>query len=152
MLNVAFFPEADDDPAWCRHDGDNMKVNELLYRRVDVEDAVSAHLAAAERAPALGFRRYVISATSPFSKGELAAVRADAPGAVARHVDYAAVYAQRGWTMVPSIDRIYVNERARRELAWTPQHDFATTVARLEAGGDVRSALARTIGAKGYHR
>lgn len=58
-----FFAEDDDDPgARAAFAGDNLKTNELLHRRVDVEDVVDAHLRAIERAPALGFRRYVISA------------------------------------------------------------------------------------------
>ena len=35
-----------------------------LYRRADIEDVVSAHILAAEHASAIGFRKYVISATS----------------------------------------------------------------------------------------
>ncbi|MFT3820953.1 MAG: hypothetical protein QM750_25575 [Rubrivivax sp.] len=31
---------------------------------------------------------------------------------------YQAVYAARGWRMFDGIDRVYVNERARRELGW----------------------------------
>jgi hypothetical protein len=54
--------------------------------------------------------------------------------------------------MVPTIDRVYVNERARRELGWQPRHDFAALVARLRAGEDFRSPMACAVGAKGYHR
>ena len=57
----------------------------------------------------------------------------------------------RGWTMVPSIDRVYVNERARSELGWRPRYDFKFVVDRLVAGQDFRSPLARLIGSKGYH-
>jgi len=60
-------------------------------------------------------------------------------------------YARRGWAMFPSLDRVYVNARARRELGWRPRHDFAGILARLRAGGDPRSPLARAVGAKGYH-
>jgi len=42
-----FFPEEDDDRAKRRaYDDANLKVNELLYRRADIEDVVSAHLLA----------------------------------------------------------------------------------------------------------
>ena len=61
-----FFPEADDDravrDAW---EDANVKANEFLYRRVDLEDVVSAHMLAVRRAPAIGFGRYIISATTP---------------------------------------------------------------------------------------
>jgi UDP-glucose 4-epimerase len=54
--------------------------------------------------------------------------------------------------MFPSIDRVYVNDRARSELGWQPRHDFQSILARLQAGeDDPRSPLARLIGAKGYH-
>jgi hypothetical protein len=53
--------------------------------------------------------------------------------------------------MFPSIERVYVNERARTELGWRPRHDFGSIVERLGKGGEVASPLARTIGSKGYH-
>ena len=79
-----FFPEADDrDEVRSVYADLNLKVNELLYRRVDIEDVVSAHLLALERAPAIGFGRYIISATSPFTRDDLAAIRHDLPSVVA---------------------------------------------------------------------
>ena len=53
--------------------------------------------------------------------------------------------------MFPGIDRVYVNERARAELGWRPRYDFAAVIERLAQGEDLRSPLARLIGAKGYH-
>jgi UDP-glucose 4-epimerase len=148
-----FFPEVDDDRSVRdAFADDNAKANEYLHRRVDVEDVVSAHLLAARQAPALGFRRYIISATTPFQADDLAALRQDAPSAVRRCVPgYEAAYVRRGWTMAPSIDRVYVNARARIELGWRPRYDFAFVIERLAAGQDFRSPLARCVGAKGYH-
>jgi nucleoside-diphosphate-sugar epimerase len=106
---------------------------------------------AAAHAPALGFRRYIVSATTPFLPDDLPDLRRDAPLAVRRRVpDYAAEYARRGWTMVPRIDRVYVNARARNELGWRPRYDFAFLIDRLKAGEDPRSPLARLVGTKGY--
>ena len=148
-----FFPEADDrEELRGAYDDENLKVNELLYRRVDIEDVVSAHVRALERAPAIGFGRYIISATTPFVPEDLAALRADAPAVVRRLVpEYEAVYRDRGWKMLPGIDRVYVNDRARRELGWAPRYDFRHALDRLRAGRDPRSALAVAVGAKGYH-
>jgi nucleoside-diphosphate-sugar epimerase len=148
-----FFPEEDDNKAVRdAYADDNIKTNEFLFRRVDVEDVVSAHLLAAERAPAVGFRRYIISATTPFSPDDLQDLRAHAPRAAARRVPgYEAEYARRGWKMVPGIDRVYVNERARNELGWQPRYDFQFIIDRLQAGEDARSPLARLVGSKGYH-
>ena len=148
-----FFPEGDDrDEVRAAYDDANVKVNELLYRRVDLEDVVSAHVLALERAPSIGFGRYIISATTPFTPGDLAELAADAPSVVRRLFgDYESVYAQRGWTMFPRIERVYVNARARHELGWSPRYDFRHALERLAAGEDPRSELAREIGAKGYH-
>ena len=149
-----FFPEDDDDHhARSAYDGDNLKASEFLYRRVDIEDVVDAHLLALREAPRIGFGRYIISATTPFARDDLAELRRDAAAVVRRRVPgYEAVYARRGWTMVAAIDRVYVNERARRELGWAPRHDFAAVIARLRDGGDIGSLLAHAVGAKGYHR
>jgi UDP-glucose 4-epimerase len=148
-----FFPEVDDNKAVRdAYADDNMKANEYLFRRVDIEDVVSAHLLAAERAPAVGFRRYIISATTPFSREDLPDLRADAPLAAARRVPgYQTEYARRGWKMVPGIDRVYVNERARNELGWQPRYDFKFIIDRLKAGDSMRSPLARLVGSKRYH-
>jgi UDP-glucose 4-epimerase len=148
-----FFPEADDDKAArAAYEDDNLKVSELLYRRADIEDVVSAHLCALERAPAIGFGRYIISATTPFTIDDLHELRVEPAGVVDRRVPaYAAEYARRGWSMVRSIDRVYDNERARRELGWQPRYDFAYVIERLRTNEDFRSPLARAIGCKGYH-
>jgi UDP-glucose 4-epimerase len=148
-----FFPEEDDrDEVRSAYEDLNIKVNELLYRRVDLEDVVSAHQLALERAPKIGFGRYVISATTPFTPEDLTAIRADLPAVVQRlFPDYEAIYARRGWRMFPSIDRVYVNERARRELGWSPRYDFRHALDRLNEGADPLSPRARAIGAKGYH-
>ena len=53
--------------------------------------------------------------------------------------------------MIPGIDRVYVNDRARADLGWQPRHDFRTLVARLREDDDILSPLAREIGSKGYH-
>jgi UDP-glucose 4-epimerase len=148
-----FFPESDDRvDVRASYDDANLKVNELLYRRVDLEDVVSAHRLAFERAPQIGFGRYIVSATTPFTRDDLAELRADAPAVVRRRFpEYEAIYARRGWRMFPSLERVYVNERARRELGWAPRYDFAHVLDRLEAGEDHRSPLALAVGAKGYH-
>jgi UDP-glucose 4-epimerase len=148
-----FFPELDDrDEVRGAYDDANLKANELLYRRVDLQDVVDAHRLALERAPGIGFGRYIVSATSPFSRDHLADLRVDAPAVVAAlFPDFEAIYAQRAWRMFPSIERVYVNDRARTELGWSPRHDFRWVLDRLQAGDELRSPLALAVGAKGYH-
>jgi UDP-glucose 4-epimerase len=148
-----FFANADDDANLRRRYADqNVKTNEYLYRRVDLADVVTAHLRALERAPAIGFRRYIVSATTPFSAGQTARLRDDAPG-VLRDLfpAYETEYERRGWKMFTGIDRVYVNSLAREELGWDPHWTFARVLDCLAANEDPQSPLARAVGIKGYH-
>jgi UDP-glucose 4-epimerase len=153
LRTARFFPEADDDAAVRYHYPlANVQANELLFRRADLEDVVSAHLLALGRAANIGFARYVISATTPFTSQDLPALRRNAADVVRRLFPKCeSLYADRGWKLFPAIDRVNVNERARAELGWRPKHDFAHVLASLSAGQDFRSALARAVGSKGYH-
>jgi UDP-glucose 4-epimerase len=148
-----FFPEEDDDRSIVNQYADaNVKANEFLYRRADIEDVVQAHLLALEKAPVLGFGRYIISATTPFQKTDLQDLKKDAHQVVKRiYPGYEQVYAKLGWTMFPAIERVYVNRKARQELGWLPKYDFGYVLERLKNGQDFRSELAIAIGSKGYH-
>jgi UDP-glucose 4-epimerase len=148
-----FFPEEDDDPGIRREFATpNVQANEMLYRRVDIEDAVSAVLRGLERARAIGFGRYIISASTPFTSVDLDRLGRDAPAAVSRlFPEYAALFAARGWRMFPRLDRVYVNARARNELGWNPRYDFRHVLDCLASNREFRSALAVEIGSKGYH-
>ena len=148
-----FFMEADDrQEVREAYADDNIKANEFLHRRVDLEDVVRAHLLAMKKAPALGFGRYIISATTPFRPEDLPELRADAATVLKRRVPaYEAEYSRRGWRMFPGIDRVYVNERARQDLGWQPRHNFSDILERLKANEPLMSPLAYLIGSKGYH-
>jgi UDP-glucose 4-epimerase len=148
-----FFPEEDDDPALRSAIGlENCQANELLYRRVDLQDAAAAHLLALERAASLGFARFIISATTPFAEAETPRLAGGAAALVEeKYPDCRALYAGRGWRLCPAIDRVYVNRAAREVLGWRPKHDFNHVLASLRAGEEFRSPLARQVGSKGYH-
>jgi UDP-glucose 4-epimerase len=148
-----FFPEEDDNREVRKvYSDDNAKANEFLFRRVDIEDAVSAHVLAYEHARAIGFRKYIISATTPFLPEDVRELGVDAPAVVRRRVpEYESEYQRRGWKMFPTIGRVYVNDRARNELGWRPQYDFGYVIRCLRNGKDPKSGLAREIGSKGYH-
>lgn len=148
-----FFPE-DDDNAGVRaeYSTQNMQANELLYRRADIEDIVVAHLLALEQAPIRQFGRYVISAPPPFTREDAAMLRADAPSVVRRlFPDVDRLYAEQGWKLLPSLDRVYDSRRAVDELGWRPRRDFAFVLDCLRRGEEFRSRMALAIGAKGYH-
>ena len=153
LRTARFFPEGDDrDEVRAAYPDGCVKANEYLYRRVDVADVVDAHLLAMRRAAEIGFGKYIISATTPFTRADLPGLRDDAPAVVKRlFPDYAAEYARRGWRMFPSIGRVYVNTSARADLDWSPRYDFRAVLDALKADQDPRSPLAQAIGAKGYH-
>jgi nucleoside-diphosphate-sugar epimerase len=148
-----FFPEEDDNKVVrSSYEDENVKANEFLYRRVDIEDVVSAHILAMEKASKIEFSRYIISATTPFTKDDLLYLRLDAPSVLERRIpEYKLEYERRGWKMFPSIERVYVNEHARRELGWIPRNNFSDILSRLMLNKPLLSPLAYTIGTKGYH-
>lgn len=153
LRTARFFPDEDDDrSARQRYSDENLKVNELLYRRADIEDVATAHLLALAKAPALGFDRLIISATTPFGRDDMERLRIDAPAAVHRACpECQPEYARRGWSLPNAIDRVYVNERARVKLGWKPKYDFGFAIRQLRRAEDFRSPLARAVGTKLYH-
>lgn len=128
-----FFPEDDDthsDPS-----GPNLKANEFLGRRLTVGDAAEAHIVALEKAPAPGFETFILAAPTPFSKDEEAELVADAPAAIARHFpDAPRLYAEAGWKLPRSIDRVYDPSRAERLLGFRCRTDFAAILDALARG------------------
>ncbi|MBR0873407.1 NAD(P)-dependent oxidoreductase [Bradyrhizobium tropiciagri] len=120
-----FFPE-DDDTIRDTH-GENLKATELLYRRLTVEDAADAHVVALERIS--GFEVFVISAPTPFARGDVAALKSDAAAVIARHFpDAPALFARRGWRLPESIGRIYDPAKAERLLGFRATTDFAAVL------------------------
>ena len=148
-----FFPEEDDNRKMRGiYPDTNIKANEFLYRRVEIEDVVSAHLLAVQKAGRIGFGTYIISATTPFTKADLKDLRLHASEVVKRlFPEYVDIYEKLGWKMFPSLDRVYVNERARTELGWQPKYDFKYILERIKHSSDLRSQLAVQVGVKGYH-
>jgi UDP-glucose 4-epimerase len=128
-----FFPEEDDTH---RHlSGPNIKANEFLNRRLTVEDAAEAHVAALEQAPRIGFDTFILSAPPPFSREEAEALIRDAPELIERHFPKAAeLYARAGWRLPDHIDRIYDPSRAERVLGFRCATDFTSVLDALAAG------------------
>lgn len=154
ILRTSRFFLEDDDQKDVRdsYSGDNQKANEFLFRRADIEDIASAHLLAVERAEKIGFGRYIISATTPFSLADCEELNRDAVNVVKRiYPNFEKIYAEKGWRMFPKIGRVYVNEKARKELGWSPKYDFGYLLERLKNGEDFLSQLAREVGSKKYH-
>jgi UDP-glucose 4-epimerase len=134
LRTARFFPEADDMAHAIHQSDENTKANELLFRRLTVEDAAEAHLVALNRAPEIGFDIFIVSAPTPFRPEDCQALIEDAPAVVARYFpDYPRLYAERGWSMFGSIDRVYDASHATRRLGFTCRTGFGQLLARLEA-------------------
>ena len=134
LRTARFFPEADDMAHAIEQSDANTKANELLFRRLTVEDAAEAHVAALEKAPQLGFDTFIICAPTPFRPDDCDALIRDAPSIVGRYFpDFAALYARKGWTMFSSIDRVYDASRARDRLGFVCRTSFADVLAALRA-------------------
>lgn len=148
-----FFPEDDDQAAVrAQYPNLNTKVNELLYRRADIEDIVTAHLLAIEKSAEIGFDRYIISSTTPFTKNDLQELHVDASVVLKRlYPAYEEIYHARNWKMFSVIDRVYVNSKARTELGWEPKYTFEYALERLSRNLPASSELAAEVGSKGYH-
>ena len=128
-----FFPEDDDTDRELA--GQNIKANEFLHRRLTVEDAAEAHVAALRKAPEVGFGLYIISAPPPFERGEVEALIRDAPAVIGRHFpDAAELYGRMGWTMPQTIDRVYDPSLAERELGFRCRTDFAAVLEAIRRG------------------
>ncbi len=98
LRTARFFPE--DDDTHRSPSGENLKAIEFLHRRLTVEDAAEAHVAALAQAPRLGFGIFVVSAPPPFAREEAPELKRDARAVIARHFpDAAALFAARGWTL-----------------------------------------------------
>ncbi len=129
-----FFPEEDDMAHAIPHSETNTKTNELLFRRLTVQDAARAHLAALEKAPQIGHDTFIVSAKTPFRPEDCEQLITDAPAVVARYFPgYEEIYARLGWTMFKSIDRVYDASKLERKLGFVCQTDFASALQALAA-------------------
>lgn len=109
-----FFPEPPEQTALYR-----------LYRGLDPRDAAEAHRLAAT-APTSGFGVYNIAARSPFTEADCGLLRLDAAAVIRRHHPEAEpFFVRQGWSLPRQIDRVYVIDRAIRDLGYAPRHTFA---------------------------
>lgn len=128
-----FFPEDDDTHRTLS--GENMKANELLHRRLTVEDAAAAHVAALEQDGLAGYHLYLASAPTPFAREDAVALRSDAAAVIARYFPKApALYAAKGWVLPRSIGRVYDSSALCRDLDFHFHTDFAAVLGALDRG------------------
>jgi nucleoside-diphosphate-sugar epimerase len=104
-----FFLELDDDPKMLEiYSDQNIKCQEFLYRRVDMKDAVDAHLLAVIKCNTneIGFEKYIISSTTLFREEDVPLL-ADQAGEVLmqRCPEYRNIYKELEWKMFNRFDR-----------------------------------------------
>lgn len=115
VLRTSRFFLEEDDKKELRdvYEDANIKANEYLFKRVDIEDVVSAHLLALDKVTTIGFQKYIISATSPFKKEDLEQLHIDASKVLLKYFPkYEEIYSKLDWKMFPKIERVYVNNKA----------------------------------------
>jgi UDP-glucose 4-epimerase len=134
LRTARFFPEEDDMAHEISQSGPNTKANELLFRRLSVEDAADSHVVAIAKAPELGFDTFIISARTPFHRDDCKQLIIDAPAVVERYFpDYPRLYARVGWTMFQCIDRVYDSGKASRILGFDCKYGFKEMLNELAA-------------------
>lgn len=113
----------------ARYTQANHRANEFLNRRAAVEDVAMAHVLALENADRLNSDLFFVSAPSPFQATDCEELISDAPAVVQRYFpEFADVYSRRGWTMYPTIDRIYVSQRIQSVLGMRFKETFAEQI------------------------
>ena len=110
----------------------------------------SARALRARARAAIGFGRYIVSATTP-SAGDLADCAPTRRGRAPPRAGFEDDFAREAGD-VPEINHVYDNDRARRDLGWRPGYDFPAALERWRpARTGAESALARSSRSKGYH-
>ncbi len=120
LRTARFFPEPPELMALYR-----------LYRGVDVRDVAAAHVLAITNQD-IQFDMFNISAHSPFQESDMPALLRDAPSVLQSRVPEAVeFFARRGWSLPTSIDRVYVIEKAMRQLNYKPVYNFSRYISSL---------------------
>ncbi|WP_126598288.1 NAD-dependent epimerase/dehydratase family protein [Dictyobacter aurantiacus] len=95
-----------------------------LYRGVDVRDAARAHVLAVNSQGG-AFDILNISASSPFQQSDLSLLLSDPAVVLRRRTPHVVeAFAQRGWPLPTSIDRVYDITRAKHHLGYQSIYGF----------------------------
>jgi nucleoside-diphosphate-sugar epimerase len=105
-----------------------------LHRGIDARDVADAHAIALQTGSA-GFRRYVISGSTPFESEEVRELARDARSVLERKAPALVdAFKRRGWNLPDSIDRVYSPALAAQELGWSPRYGFDEVLKLFDAG------------------
>jgi nucleoside-diphosphate-sugar epimerase len=116
-----------------------------LHRGIDVRDVADAHVAALGATERPVFQRYIASGWTPFLRDDVDMLaRAPREVLAVRCPALVAAFAQRGWPLPASIDRVYDPGTALRLLGWRSRHGFEEVLAQH----DRRSLEVLPVGAQ----
>lgn len=105
-----------------------------LHRGVDARDVAEAHYAALGQA-APGFRRFVVSAATPFVRADASELYFDAAAVLRRRAPaLVAAFARHDWPLPARIDRVYDAGATMTALSWRPRYDHAEVLAQWQQG------------------
>lgn len=114
----------------CFPEPEHLVATYRLYRGVDLRDVGQAHRCALGH-PGHGHEVYNISAQTPFLREDCKELLRDAAAVLRRRVPgLEAAFRSRGWPLPASIDRVYVIDKARRELGYAPRFGIDTLALR----------------------
>ncbi|SDB13412.1 Nucleoside-diphosphate-sugar epimerase [Agrobacterium fabrum] len=101
------------------------------HRGVDIRDVADAHVLALGNAGE-DFQRYIVSASTPFFADDCDALAKDAPSVLRQRTPgLADAFAQEGWALPTTIDRVYSPARAVDGLGWISRFGFEEVLAQL---------------------
>lgn len=103
-----------------------------LHRGVDARDVADAHaLALTNDGPA--FQSFIVSGDTPFTPADCEGLAVDAQAILRERVpNLVQIFAQRGWKLPTTIDRVYSSTAASRELGWRPRYGFEEVIAQSD--------------------
>jgi nucleoside-diphosphate-sugar epimerase len=107
---------------------ENTKANHRLYRGLDESDGATAHILTLEKS-FNSFNIYNISNKSPFHIADLEQLYQDPKSVILKYYpDATQIYKSRGWRFPVRIDRVYVIDKAEKELNFKPKMNFSVLI------------------------
>lgn len=99
---------------------------------IDARDVASAHACAVDKRRS-GFRRYIISGQTPFNKISCEQLYQSADDAIREYAPcLASDFANRGWRLPQTLDRVYDSTLAQQELGWLPKYGYESVLSMLD--------------------
>ncbi len=103
-----------------------------LNRGVDARDVANAHLKAVELRPE-GYQQLIISGQTPFNPADCDDLYNHCDQLIKRkQPGLAAEFANRGWQLPTSLDRVYDSSAAQQVLGWQAEHGYQSVLQMLD--------------------